>query len=209
MSAPTVAHPEWDALVDYWLGDSDAAATEAIDAHLLQCDACGATFDEVVALSRGVREAFGRGAVPSMLSAPFVERLKAAGRRVREYRVPHNGSVVCSVAPEDDLLVSRLDVPLQGVTRLDAVFELSLAPGQPMRLNDVPFDAARGEVVFTPKLLSSAASAASTRSPSRGRGVPYGRGLPSVVGGKPPLTITRTRLVCGPIVTVRCPARAG
>jgi hypothetical protein len=152
MSAPTAAHPEWDALVDYWLGDSDAAATEAIDAHLMQCDACGTTLDEVAALSRGVKEAFGRGAVPSMLSVPFVERLKAAGWRVREYRVPHNGSVVCSVAPDDDLLVSRLDVPLRGVTRLDAVFEFSIAPGQTLRLSDVPFDAAHGEVVFTPKL---------------------------------------------------------
>jgi len=152
MSTPANLHPEWDALVDYWLGDSDAAATEAIDAHLMQCDACGATLDEVTALSRGVKEAFGRGAVPSMLSVPFVEGLKAAGRRVREYRVPHNGSVVCSVAPDDDLLVSHLDAPLQGVTRLDAVFELSLAPGQPARLSDIPFDAAIGEVVFTPKL---------------------------------------------------------
>jgi len=145
-------HPEWDALVDYWLGDSDAAATEAIDAHLMQCDACGSALDEVVALTRGVKQAFGGGAVPSMLSAPFVERLKSAGRRVREYRVPHNGSVVCSVAPDDDLLVSHLSVPLHGVTRLDAVFVLSLEPGQATRWNDIPFDAASGEVLFVPKL---------------------------------------------------------
>ena len=36
-------HPEWDTLVDYWLGDTDAAATEAIDEHLMHCDACGST----------------------------------------------------------------------------------------------------------------------------------------------------------------------
>jgi hypothetical protein len=87
-----------------------------------------------------------------MLSARFVERLKAAGRRVREYRVPHNGSVVCSVAPEDDVLVSHLDAPLQGVTRLDAVFALSLQPGHEARVQDIPFDATRGEVLFAPKL---------------------------------------------------------
>ncbi len=153
MSAtPMTTHPEWDALVDYWLGDADTASTDAIDAHLMQCDACGTALDEVVVLSRGVKEAFRGGAVPSMLSAPFVERLKAAGRRVREYRVPHNGSVVCSVAPEDDLLVSRLDAPLHGVTRVDAVFALSFAPGREQRLSDVPFDAVAGEVVFAPKL---------------------------------------------------------
>ncbi len=145
-------HLEPDALLDYWLGGTDDAATETIDAHLLQCDACGAALDGVIALSRGVKEAFRGGAVPSMLSAPFVERLKAAGRRVREYHVPHNGSVVCSVAPEDDLLVSRLAAPLHGVTRLDALFALSFAPGGEKRLSDVPFDAAAGEVLFAPKL---------------------------------------------------------
>ena len=150
---PTAAtHPEWETLVDYWLGDTDAATSEAIDEHLLSCDACGAGFDEVVALSRGVKEAFARGAVPAMLTVPFVERLKAAGRRVREYRVPLNGSVLCSVAPDDDLLVSRLKAPLHGVTRLDAVLTLSFMPGHEQRLTDVPFDAASGEVVFTPRL---------------------------------------------------------
>jgi hypothetical protein len=145
-------HLESDALLDYWLGDTDDAATAAIDAHLLQCDACGAALDDVIALSRGVKEAFGGGAVPSMLSAAFVERLKSAGRRVREYRVPHNGSVVCSVAPEDDLLVSRLAAPLQGVTRIDAVFTQSFAPARQQRASDIPFDAAGGEVLFAPKL---------------------------------------------------------
>jgi len=148
----TTDHPPWDSLVDYWLGDTDAAATEAIDEHLLRCDACGAAFDEVVALARGVRDAFAAGAVPSMLTPAFVDRLKAAGRRMREYRVPHNDSVLCAVAPEDDLLVSRLEAPLQGVTRLDAVFAPSFAPGHEERLHDVPFDAASGEVVFAPRL---------------------------------------------------------
>lgn len=151
-TTPTIAHPDWDTLVDYWLGDTDAAATEAIDEHLMHCDACGPAFDEVVSLSRGVRDAFAHGAVTSMLTAAFVERLRAAGRRVREYRVPLNGSVFCSVTPEDDVLVSRLSAPLQGVTRLDAVFTLSLTPGHEERRQDVPFDAAAGEVLFMPKL---------------------------------------------------------
>lgn len=147
-----LGHPDWDALVDYWLGDADAAATEAIDAHLLQCDACGAAFDDVVALARGVKAAFAHGAVPSMVSTAFVERLKAAGRRVREYHVPHNGSVACSVAPDDEVLVSHMAAPLQGVTRVDAVFSLSFQTGHPQRVRDIPFDAAAGAVVMLPKL---------------------------------------------------------
>lgn len=151
MSTAMPTHPSWDALVDYWLGDGDAAASDAIDAHLMQCDACGALVDEVSALSRGVRDAFARGQVPAMLTPAFVDRLKATGRRVREYRVSHNGSIVCSVAPDDELLVSHLSAPLQGVTRLDAVLALSLAPGREQRLHDIPFDAQAGEVVFTPR----------------------------------------------------------
>ena len=145
-------HLDRDTLVDYWLGDTDADATDAIDAHLMACNACGALLDEVVALARGVRAAFDRGAVQSMVSGPFVERLKAAGRQVHEYRVPHNGSVVCSLAPGDDQLISRLDAPLAGVTRVDAVFTFSFAPGQAERLHDIPFDAASGEVLFAPKM---------------------------------------------------------
>ena len=145
-------HLAWDTLVDYWLGEIDATATEAIDEHLLHCDACGASFDELVSLSHGVRDAFARGVVRSMLSAAFVERLKAAGRRVREYRVPHNGSVLCSVAPEDDVLVSRLAVPLQGVTRVDAVLALSFRAGHEERLHDIPFDIESGEVLLAPPI---------------------------------------------------------
>ena len=146
-------HLDRDALLDYWLGDTDADATEAIDAHLMACDDCGAVLDDVIALSRGVRDAFARGEVASMVTGAFVERLKAAGHQVHEYRVPRNGSVVCALAPGDDQLVSRLlDAPLAGVSRVDAVFTFSFAPGQPERLHDIPFDAASGEVLFAPKM---------------------------------------------------------
>jgi hypothetical protein len=150
--ATTSTHPDHDALLDYWLGDSDAAATDAIDEHLLRCDACGAAFDELVSLSRGVRDAFAQGAVRSVLASAFVERLKAAGRHVREYRVPRNGSVLCSVEPDDDLVVSRLDAPLHGVERLDAVVAHSMDPAHAERLHDIPFDAATAEVLFVPEM---------------------------------------------------------
>ncbi|HMM86395.1 hypothetical protein [Azohydromonas sp.] len=146
------AHPEWQALVDYWLGDMDAATTEIVDEHLLHCDTCGAAFDEVVALARGVRDAFSRGLVPAVLTPGLVERLKAGGRRVREYRVPAGGSVRCSVAPDDELLVSRVGASLRDVRRLDAVLSYSFAPGEEQRLVDLPFDAAAGEVLLAPKL---------------------------------------------------------
>jgi hypothetical protein len=72
--------------------------------------------------------------------------------RLREYRLPRNGSVHCTVAPEDELLVSTLEAPLQGVQRLDALAELSIEPGVQHRLEDLPFDAACGEVMYLPSV---------------------------------------------------------
>jgi hypothetical protein len=54
------------------------------------------------------------------------------------------------VAPEDEFLVSRLQAPLAGVSRLDAVAYLADEPAHVF--HDIPFDAASGEVVVTPKI---------------------------------------------------------
>ena len=149
----TVAnHLSLEALLDYWLHDSDATTTDTVDAHLMQCDTCGAALDELIALGDGVREAFRAGAVAAMASGTFVQRLAAQGLQLREYRLPHNGSVNCTVGPDDDVLVSHIEAPLQGVQQLDAVMQLSSEPGVQHRLHDIPFDAQRGEVHYLPKL---------------------------------------------------------
>jgi hypothetical protein len=140
-------HLSADSLLAYWLRETDVAATDAVDEHLMQCDTCGRALDDIVALGAGVREAFRVGAVAAMTSRAFVQRLAAQGLRIREYRLTHNGSVNCTVAPDDDLLVARVEAPLQGVQQLDAVVELSLAPGVRHELHDIAFDAEAGEVV--------------------------------------------------------------
>jgi anti-sigma factor RsiW len=140
-----------DTLVAYWLGETDADTTLAIDEHLLGCDACGARLDEVIALGDGVRRAFDAGRVRAFVGAAFVERLAARGAKVREYRLRPGDAVACSVAADDDVLVTRLDVPLAGVTRLDAIVRSSLA-AQDERIADIPFDAARGQVLMLPRM---------------------------------------------------------
>ena len=155
MSTGAGGHLSVDALLGYWLSDAASAAeVDAVDEHLMQCDACGETLDELVALGDGVRAAFRAGALASVTTAAFVQRLGAQGVRLREYRVSAGGSVECSVAPDDDLLVSRLEVALGGVRRLDAVVTSSLAPGVEHRLEDVPFDAGTGEVIWLPKIAA-------------------------------------------------------
>jgi len=148
-------HLSVDALLDYWLHDlAPAAAVDAVDEHLMQCPACGQVLDELIALGAGVRTAFRAGDVSAVTTAGFVQRLASQGMRVREYRLPVNGSVNCTVAPDDDLLVSYLEASLEGVQRLDAVTEWSLEPGVEHRLEDVPFDPQAGEVLYLPKIAA-------------------------------------------------------
>jgi hypothetical protein len=148
-----VTHRTLDALLAYWLGETDDAQTADIDAHLLACDECGASLDALIALGDGVRRAFDEGRFHAFVTAAFVERIAARGAQVREYRLPPGGSVACRVAPDDELLVTRLDAPLAGVTRLDAIGRMTPG-GTEERFTDIPFDAARGQVVMVPRLAA-------------------------------------------------------
>lgn len=151
MTAPVCNAPlDEQTLIAYWLGELDEASEARIDEHVLGCNACGRGLAQVVALGDGIRAAFRRGSVRAFVSRAFVERAIERGTRVREYRVPRNGSVNCSVAPDDDLLVAHLEAPLAGVKRVDALSYLDDAP--PEVFPDIPFDAASDEVVLAPKI---------------------------------------------------------
>ena len=147
------AHADFATLVAYWLGELDEAHEAALEEHYLGCAVCSATLAEVEALAEGVRRGMGR--VDSVLTSRFIEQLQSSGLRIREYRVPLNGSVNCTVAPEDQLLLSRLQAPLGGLDRVDLIV------GE-QRLEDIPFDAASGEVVVVPSLARVRAMPAQT-----------------------------------------------
>jgi len=145
-SAP-VAFP---ALVEYWLGELNEAAEARLDEHLLGCGACSERLAGIVALADGIRAAFAHGKVRAFVTEAFVQRLAERGVRLREYRVPRNGSINCSVAPEDEQLIARLEAPLAGVKRLDAI---AYPPGAPEEVfHDIPFDAASGAVVLASRI---------------------------------------------------------
>lgn len=138
-------------LLEYWLDEVDETREDPIDRHLLGCESCSAALQALVDLGGAIRMAARAGAVHVALPIAFVERLAADGLHLRTYRVPHNGSVFCTVAPEDDLLITRLCAPLAGVEQIDIVY-MSDAGTTLDRLRDVPFDAAAGEVVFTSRM---------------------------------------------------------
>lgn len=152
MSRTTCAAPvPFAALIDYWLGDLDAVREDDVERHLFGCGDCCAALERIVELAGGIRTLVREGAIAAVVSAAFVEALSAAGLRLREYRVPRDGSVHCTVAPDDDLLISRLQAPLAGVERLDLV-SVEGEGAAPVRLADIPFSAAAGEVVIVPRI---------------------------------------------------------
>jgi hypothetical protein len=139
---------ELPALLAYWLGELDAASEARTEEHLLGCAACSRRLEELAALADGVRALTREGVVHAVVSDVFVRRLIERGVRVREYRVPCNGSVNCTVAPEDDVVIAWLEAPLGGITRLDVVAIDSEGHGQ-ARLEDIPFSVDSDGVAIT------------------------------------------------------------
>ena len=148
-------------LVEYWLGELDSAREAELDEHLLGCGHCSAALQALVDLGDGIRALVRAGAVRAVVSDAFVQQLAAAGLKVREYRVALNSSVNCTVAPTDDIMISRLRAPLAGVERLD--MDLLGPEGEDReRLADIPFDPAAGEVIFTHQIAGIRALPATT-----------------------------------------------
>jgi anti-sigma factor RsiW len=132
-----------ETLLAWWLDElSDDEAAE-VEAHLFECDECGARLRELLRLRAGVRGALLGGELAGAMSRPFIGKLREDGVRVREYHLEAGGSVACTVAPEDELVVSYLRAPLEGVRQLDVEFEKD---GETHRASHIPFDAESGEV---------------------------------------------------------------
>jgi hypothetical protein len=136
-------------LIAYWLGELDEDAEQKVEAHYFGCADCAGALAELAALGDAIRASFAGGTLHAVVSAAFVERMKQRGMRLREYRVAPGGSVNCTITPDDDAVISRLKVPLLGVSRLD-LLRLDQSGAVRMRLDDVPFDRAAGEVLFCP-----------------------------------------------------------
>jgi hypothetical protein len=146
----TCANPiDFEPLVAYWLGEVPESLEATLEAHLIGCAHCSNRLEQIVALAAGVRAAVEGGRVSMVVSGRFVDAMKRAGLRLREYALDPGGSVYCTIRAEDDAVVSRLRAPLAGVKRLDVV--RLRGGGEPEeRLADVPFDPGAGEVFVIP-----------------------------------------------------------
>lgn len=137
-----------DSLLDWWSGELPAALRRDVEAHLLSCPACSGRARTMAALAEALRALVREGGVPLVLLPGVVARLRQEGRRIREYRLAPGESVQCTVAPDDDVVLGRLAAELRGVTRVDLVVRVDDGPEE--RLNDLPFDAATGELIVMP-----------------------------------------------------------
>lgn len=137
---------ELPVLVGYWFGEFGEADTERVEEHLLGCDDCSRALQQLVGIGDGIRRLTHEGAFGAVVSPWFLDAAGQRGLRIREYTVPAGGRVDCTVTGEDDLLVSRLRGDFRGVTRMDLVEYVEGGPEK--RLEDLPVDLARGELIL-------------------------------------------------------------
>ncbi|MGE5199345.1 MAG: hypothetical protein ACM3H9_06870 [Rhodospirillaceae bacterium] len=156
-----LSHPvDAAVLADYWLGALAGPDEESVEEHLFACDQCGARLREVMALAEGVRRVAREGNLRMVVSDAFLRRAAEDGLRIREYAPPPGGSVQCTVAEDDDLLVGRLAANLSGAGRVDLCW-CDEHGVERMRLPDIPFRAdATGIVLQEPIALMKASPTA-------------------------------------------------
>ena len=130
-------------LSDYWLGE-----LEVDEEHLLTCDECSRRLAWVVDLAGATRALARRGLLRVVVGDEHLRRLASEGLHLREYKVAAGGSVACTIAPEDDLVVARLAAPFRAREQVDLVF-CDETGNEQGRLPDVALDPTRGEVIFT------------------------------------------------------------
>ena len=89
------------------------------------------------------------GVLRAVVSSALVEQIAAAGLRLRQYRVAPSGSVFCTVAPDDDLVIIRLKALLQGIARLDLLL-FDVRGKRHDHLQNIPFS--RATVLVAPNV---------------------------------------------------------
>jgi putative zinc finger protein len=137
-------------LIEYGLGELDAADEAQLEEHVFGCAECSSRLQQLAQLTQGLRRAAREGPVATVVTPSFIERLRDAGVRLREYRMDPGGSVLCTVAPDDDRVVAHLHAPLSDVRRLDIVLHDETQGS--LRLEDLAFERASNEVVFSPNM---------------------------------------------------------
>jgi len=143
--------------MDYWLAMLSSSAEEAVEQHLMMCDECGDRLRESIALAEGLRSLARSGSLQVVITEQFLGHVSQTGLRVREYAPPRGGSVQCTVAADDDLLVARLAVDLTSASRVDLSW-CDLGGMELQRMADIPIRADSGGVICQQSITWAKAS---------------------------------------------------
>jgi len=134
------------ALLDWWVGELPPEERGPTERHLLGCSACSARAEVLQALSEGVRSLVQGGRFMALVTDDLVEKMRGEGRKIREYQVKAGGTIHCTVAPDDEMVVTRLGASVGDVPRVDLLIRVGDAPE--MRIPELPCPPGAGEVVM-------------------------------------------------------------
>jgi len=148
-------------LADYLLGALAGEEEEVVELHLLECDTCGGRLREVIALAEGIREVVREGSLVMVVSDAFLKRASERGMTVREYAPPRGGTIECTVAADDDLLIGRLAADLSGARRVDIAL-CDVGGVEHHRLADIPFHSEADSVQFQQSITYAKAAPSET-----------------------------------------------
>jgi anti-sigma factor RsiW len=107
------------ALMDYWLGALSLESEEAVEQHLMTCDACGDRLREMIALAEALRALARSGSLQVVIGDRLLTHAAETGLRVRAYPASPGEPIACTVSADDDLLVARLAVQVATASRVD------------------------------------------------------------------------------------------
>lgn len=139
-----------DSLLDWWTGDAGPSESRRIEKHLLGCGPCSDRLALLQGIADGVGTLMREGDLPVVVAPAVLDRLRREGCRIREYTVAPGSGVQCTVSPDDDVLLARLQADLSGVSQLDLVWRVDEATAD--RLSELPFDPRAGELLVIPPL---------------------------------------------------------
>lgn len=148
-------------LADYWAGALADTEEESVELHLFECDQCGARLRELAALAEGIRDLARGGTLRMVVSDAFLQRAAEEGLHVRQYAPRPGGSVACTVAAEDDLLIGRLAADFTGAEQIDICICDERGIEQ-ARLADVPVHPQAGSIALQESITFAKAAPSHT-----------------------------------------------
>jgi Putative zinc-finger len=150
VSPPCQAPVPFEALIAYHLRELSEAEAERVEDHYFSCPYCTERLEVMSLLEQGVRDLVRGGQLFASSTMAMVERVRAQGILVREYRTDPGEHVNCTAGPTDDLLVTRYG-GLRGFTSVDVHFRGTIVGTDQiieMEFPDSAVDQQTGDVVL-------------------------------------------------------------